>query len=228
MIFRDVHERSILPKCFDLSALLAVILLTALFMFFDVETIHHSLEPYRISGNFARRVLLCSCLVIYFFRLATCLFVFFRRKLPWIEAITVAIVMGLILFALTYVGGTSNEPINIFDIVGLALFALGSYLNSHSEYLRHQWKVKLENQGRLYTGGLFRYSMHINYFGDTILFTGWALITQSPIMLLIPLGMTVNFVFILIPRLDEYLESKYKEELREYAKRTKRFIPWIY
>ncbi|MFX0116806.1 MAG: DUF1295 domain-containing protein, partial [Candidatus Hodarchaeota archaeon] len=165
--------------------------MTALLMFIDVETIHHSLEPYQITGNFTRRVLLCSCLVIYFCRLAICLFVFFRRKFPWIEAVIVAIVMGSILFALTYVGGTSNEPINFFDIAGLVLFALGSYLNSHSEYLRYQWKVKPENQGHLYTGGFFRYSMHINYFGDTILFTGWALITQNLIMLLIPLGMTM-------------------------------------
>ena len=73
-------------------------------------------------------------------------------------------------------GGANPEPINLVTILGLALFVLGSYLNTASEYMRHVWKRRPENAGKLYTGGLFRYARHINYFGDDLLGTGFALV----------------------------------------------------
>jgi protein-S-isoprenylcysteine O-methyltransferase Ste14 len=101
-------------------------------------------------------------------------------------------------------------------------------INTHSEYYRHVWKLKEDNKGRLYTEKLFRYAMHINYFGDIVLFTGFAMIAHRFIMLIIPSIMTLNFVFIIIPSLDRYLEKKYGAEFSDYAQKTKKLIPWIY
>ena len=70
--------------------------------------------------------------------------------------------------------------------------------------------------------------MHINYFGDIVLFTGFAMITHRFSMLVIPSIMTLNFVFIIIPSLDRYLEKKYGAEFGDYSKKTKKFIPLIY
>ena len=70
--------------------------------------------------------------------------------------------------------------------------------------------------------------MHINYFGDIVLFTGLAMVSHSLGMLVIPLMMTLNFIFNIIPTLDKYLEKKYKEEFRDYSRKTKKFIPLIY
>jgi protein-S-isoprenylcysteine O-methyltransferase Ste14 len=50
--------------------------------------------------------------------------------------------------------------------------------------------------------------MHINYFGDTVLFTGWCLLTAT--------------------WWTPYLEERYGDELIEYAKKTKKFMPFIY
>jgi hypothetical protein len=44
--------------------------------------------------------------------------------------------------------------------------------NGLSELQRYRWKRQPQNAGRLYTGGLFAYARHINYFGDQELFTG--------------------------------------------------------
>jgi steroid 5-alpha reductase family enzyme len=156
------------------------------------------------------------------------MFVFLKRKMTWLEATLISILMPLILFALVYVGGNNNKSINIIDIMGILLYVFGSFLNTYSEYTRHKWKKNLENKGRLYTEGLFKYSMHINYFGDVVLFTGFAMITQTFHMLLIPFFMALNFAFFLIPTLDMYLEKKYGKEFREYAMRTKKFIPLVY
>ncbi|MDA3917582.1 MAG: hypothetical protein PF690_11495 [Deltaproteobacteria bacterium] len=47
-------------------------------------------------------------------------------------------------------------------------------------------------------------------------------------MLFIPFVMAMNFIFFIIPRLDNYLSAKYGKEFEEYAGRTKKFIPGIY
>ena len=70
---------------------------------------------------------------------------------------------------------------------------------------------KNKNKGRLYTE-LFKYSMHINYFGDTIFFTGFAFLTASLYAFIIPIFMTLGFIFKYIPSLDKYLDNRYKEE----------------
>jgi steroid 5-alpha reductase family enzyme len=194
-------------------------------MFGDVDGITNWLKPYKIKGDPIRRIILLSCSIIYFFRVVFMLFVFMKRKMVWVEALTISIIMPAILFVFLYVGGNKSHPVNIVDAVGILLYIGGSYINAQSEYSRHLWKMRPGNQGRLYTGGMFMYSRHINYFGDVVLFNGFAIITQDTTMLLIPLFMALNFAFILIPLLETHLERKYGEEFKIYAGRTKKFFP---
>jgi len=144
------------------------------------------------------------------------------------ETITITALMTFVLYAFASVGGSNKKVLGAVEVIGILLYLSGSYINTHSEYYRHVWKLKEENRGRLYTEGLFSLAMHINYFGDIVLFTGLAMITHSLSMLVIPLIMALNFVFNIIPALDRYLEKKYKNEFKDYSKRTKKLIPLIY
>jgi protein-S-isoprenylcysteine O-methyltransferase Ste14 len=112
--------------------------------------------------------------------------------------------------------------------MGILLFFTGSYLNSASEYFRYSWKQKRENAGRIYTGGLFKYARHINYFGDTVLFTGMAMVAHQIQLLIIPVSMAFIFVVILIPLKENYLKEKYGNEYLSYAASTKKIIPLIF
>ena len=47
-------------------------------------------------------------------------------------------------------------------------------------------------------------------------------------MYIIPLAMTVNLIFNIIPLLDKYLAEKYGDEFEEYSQKTKKLIPLIY
>jgi len=136
--------------------------------------------------------------------------------------------MSFALFSFAKVGGDSHQPVGALDYFSIFLYLFGSGLNTYSEYTRYIWKKQAAHKGRLYKEGLFKYSMHINYFGDVVLFTGFALLTYSFSLLVIPLIMALNFIFFIIPRLDKYLARKYDEEFKEYAVRTKKFIPGIY
>ncbi|MGH8880780.1 MAG: DUF1295 domain-containing protein, partial [Stackebrandtia sp.] len=91
-----------------------------------------------------------------------------------------------------------------------------------------RFKARPENRGKLYTRGLFRYSMHPNYLGDVTLFTGFALVTGSLWALAIPVIMAAMFIFINIPMLDKYLAERYGSAFDEYAGRTAKLFPFVY
>lgn len=180
------------------------------------------------GGGFARSVVIFSFSVIVFLRITIAMFTFVKRKIPWEESISIPFA-----FALYYVGFalfvlTSSAPLGWIDYAGILIFLCGSFLNTFSEWQRHQWKKKPENKGKLYTEGLFRYSMHINYFGDLLWVTGYAILTRNIYSWIIPVFLFCFFVFFNIPKLDEHLKSKYGDQFEEWRKRTKRFIPFIY
>ncbi len=218
IIFEYEHDFSFGPKCLLVAVLIFIIFISDKILFSDGYEVY----------NLSRRIILIFCQIIYLLRLLISGFVFLKRKITWREAIIVSIALPFIFLPVVHIGGASYQSINIIDIFGISLYLCGSYLNTYSEYSRYIWKKKKENTGRLYTQGLFKYSMHINYFGEVVLFLGFALIAHSIPVLLIPVIMALNFVCIIIPSLDEYLEEKYQKEFEEYAKQTKKLIPMIY
>ena len=228
MIFRNIHEKSYLPKMFIAVAILGSIYVSGYLMFTGDDKIWPLLEPYKINGNYVRNILVLSCMIIYFFRLLFALFVFFQRKMYWIEAIVIANIMPWIFPYTAYKSGGYTDSIGWMEIIGILLFLTGSYLNSASEYFRYSWKQKRENTGHIYAGGLFKYARHINYFGDIVLFTVMAMVAHQNQLLIIPISMAFVFVVILIPLKENYLKDKYGNEYISYAANTKKLVPLIF
>jgi protein-S-isoprenylcysteine O-methyltransferase Ste14 len=44
----------------------------------------------------------------------------------------------------------------------------------------------------------------------------------------VSIGIIVNIIVLQIPMLDKHLGRKYGNEFEEYAKQTKKFIPFVY
>ena len=228
MIFKDQYDSSFWNKSVFSGCILITIIATLWLMFAEYATSDAWLKQYQMNGDPVRRIIIASCLIIYFVRLQITVWVFQKRKWTWLETITITILMSFVLYAFAKVGGNNKQVVGRVEVIGILLYLSGSYINTHSEYYRHIWKLEEKNRGRLYTEKLFRYAMHINYFGDIVLFTGFAMITHRFSMLVIPSIMALNFVFFIIPSLDRYLEKKYGAEFRDYAQRTKTLIPWIH
>ncbi len=228
MIFIDNYDSSFLKKSLFNGCIIITLLVTLWLLFAEYVTSNTWLREYQLYGDPLRRILLASCLIIYVIRLQVTVWIFQKRKWTWPETITITILMTIVLYAFANVGGSNKQVVGAVEIIGILLYLSGSYITTHSEYYRNAWKLKEENKGRLYTEGLFSLAMHINYFGDILLFTGLAMITYSLSMFIIPLVMALNFVFFIIPSLDRYLEKKYKDEFKDYSKKTKKLIPMIY
>ncbi|MBC6296298.1 DUF1295 domain-containing protein [Listeria sp. FSL L7-1517] len=169
------------------------------------------------------------CLIIVFIRLNGMMFLWLPRGISWKEATGNSIAFGLYYlgFPLFAIFGPQNiQP--IVYILGIVLFIVGSLLNTVSELLRKPFKDDPANKGKLYTKGLFRYAIHINYLGDILWVAGFALLTFNWWALLIPLGLTCLFIFSYIPNANAYLRQKYGEQFETYEKTTKQLIPFIW
>ncbi|WP_439876256.1 DUF1295 domain-containing protein [Bacillus mycoides] len=161
-------------------------------------------------------------LIITALRLTAMMFIWLPRGIAWQEAIMNSIAFGIYYLGFPILMITSKQDPNLIVLViGWILFLGGSILNTVSELLRKPFKDNPANQGKLYTGGLFKYAIHINYLGDCLWVLGLALISNNIYSLLIPLGLFIVFVFDYIPKSDDYLQNKYGEQFTVYKQKTK-------
>ncbi|GAA3348328.1 DUF1295 domain-containing protein [Lysinibacillus sp. FSL M8-0216] len=168
-------------------------------------------------------------LIITALRLTAMMFIWLTRGIAWQEAIMNSMAFGIYYLGFPILMITSNQDPNVVVLIlGWVLFVGGSMLNTVSELLRKPFKDNPDNQGMLYTGGLFKYAIHINYLGDCLWVLGLALISNNIYSLLIPLGLILVFVFGYIPKSDDYLQSKYGEQFTVYKLKTKKLIPFIW
>lgn len=228
MAFQDEHAPSIPFKVLLATSVLAGTLVSALATSGYADWLIELLKYEKVEGNGCRKIIMLSCCLVYSIRFAIAMFVFVKRKIGWFEGSLVSVLFFMMFYHFGISAGSHPEPIGIVDIAGIILFLCGSYINTFAEYQRFAWKKRIENQGRLYTGGLFEYSMHINYFGDAVTYIGLALITMELVCFMISIGIIVNFIVLQIPMLDRHLGNRYGIEFTEYAKNTKKFIPFIY
>lgn len=180
------------------------------------------------SGDLARRVVLLSFGVILFVRMIFTLFLLLKRRFGWEElgGVLFALLLYQVGFALLAAG--EESAFGALGAFGIALFLIGSYLNTGSELQRKRFKDNPENKGVLYTQGLWRYARHINYFGDTLWVTGWAIVTRNWWSAIIPAALAAAFVLAFIPSLTKHLRGHYGEQFEEWERSTRAFIPFIY
>jgi len=179
-------------------------------------------------GDSARRLTLFLFGVVLFGRLTYTALRLLKRRFDWMELAGVVFACFVYQVGFALLGGTNPVPLDGVDLCGIALFAAGSLLNTLSEMHRRRFKERPENSGRLYTGGLFRYARHINYTGDLLWVTGWALVTRNPWAAFVPLALLGGFVFFFIPDISKHLRRKYGSDYERWAARTKRLIPFVY
>ncbi|MDE3100379.1 MAG: DUF1295 domain-containing protein [Verrucomicrobiota bacterium] len=184
-------------------------------------------RPHQLASE-VRRGMLMGAATLYLARTMAAICIFVQRRMGWAEVGIIALWIGAMDVSFAYFGGRNVASFGGIGDVGVFLLLAGSVVHTASEWQRHRWKQRPENAGHLYTGGLFRHARHINYFGDEALFTGWTLMTGQMALLVIPVIMALGFLFGNIPALDRYLEERYGDDFRNYARRTKRFIPYVY
>ena len=180
------------------------------------------------TGSQVRRIVIFTFSAITFLRIAYSMIFLLKRKMAWEE--TTSVVFAFVLY---YAGFSlfvlpKSKPMDGLDCFAIFLFVSGCVLNSGGEILRDRWKRRPENKGKIYTLGFFKYSRHINYFGDILWVTAYALISKNWYALTVPVLLFCFFAFYNAPLLDRYLKSKYGKDYDGYAGKTKMLVPFIF
>jgi protein-S-isoprenylcysteine O-methyltransferase Ste14 len=210
------------------SALLWTALVWWLLLAGGLETIRGQFGMTWHSQVSLRSALIAAALTIYYVRLLFTWFLFLRRAIRWQEASAVSFWLLCIDCGMAVAAGTNPAPFHISGFIGLALFCIGSWLNTYSEYARHVWKEKPEHRGLLYSQGPFRLTRHPNYFGDLVAYAGLCLIAGVWWTAIIPAITLAGFVFVNVPALDAHLHRRYGKAFDEYARKTSRLVPFLY
>ena len=139
--------------------------------------------------------------LVYVARLYFAMLVLWSRPPDWHE-IPIVYVFFIPSIFYTMVRGKIDECSAPVTAVAIFLYVVGSGFSTIGEYQRYAFKKQPANKGKLMTGGLWSLTMHANYFGDTLLFTGWTLASSglavSWTWWAVPV-MTALFVFMHIP-----------------------------
>jgi len=137
MIFIDQYDSSFWNKSAFSGCILITLFVTLWLLFADYAASKSWLKQTQLTGDFVRRILIASCLIIYFVRLQITVWVFQKRKWTWLETITITVLMSFVLYAFAKVGGNNKQVVGVVEVVGILLYLTGSYINQNGRPQLH-------------------------------------------------------------------------------------------
>ena len=121
------------------------------------------------------------------------------------------------------------DHLTFLDFLGAFIWLIGFFFESMGDYQLSRFKADPANKGKVMDKGVWRYTRHPNYFGDSAQWWGYYLIAlaaggwwtiYSPILMTLFL-LRVSGVALL----EKTLETR--PGYKEYSERTSPFIPWF-
>jgi steroid 5-alpha reductase family enzyme len=211
-------------KSWIVSAELALLAASYLVLF---GSLLRGVRAFDDSPSLSRNATLFAFNLVVFARFLLTLFVFVERRIPWQEAFSIPVAFAMYLGGFPLLARPSSVPFGAVEVVGIVLFVVGSFVNTYAEHQRRRFKRRRENEGKLYTGGLFSLSMHPNYFGDLLWVCGYACVTRNAFAWAVPAVLFCFFYFYNVPKLDQHLQQHYGAAFVAYRRRTSRLIPFL-
>lgn len=139
-------------------------------------------------------------------------------------------IMFLVSMPITLSNNYTLNHLNIFNIIGIILWIFGFIFESIGDY---QLKKFIQNKNKktsIMQEGLWKYTRHPNYFGESVMWFGIFLSTlyNGKFVLGIISPITITYLLIFVSGIP-LLEKNFKDnkEFIEYSKKTSKFIPWF-
>jgi steroid 5-alpha reductase family enzyme len=133
------------------------------------------------------------------------------------------------------IAASSNETVPaLFQLIGIGVFIFGITFESIADFQLDRFLARKRagtESAPLMTTGLFRYARRPNYFGETLIWWGLAIIVLplpfGYLAIISPLLITYIVTKVTGPMLEDIFLKKYPAEYREYMRTTNYFIPWF-
>lgn len=140
------------------------------------------------------------------------------------------LIMGVLLMPV-YVAFADPEPPafpGVLHIIGLGIWLTGFVFEAVGDYQLLQFTSRPHNQGHIITTGLWKYTRHPNYFGESVLWWGIGLycLPYENGWLALVTPIVVTYLLTQVSGIP-MLEKKYDQhpEFKAYAARTPAFFP---
>jgi steroid 5-alpha reductase family enzyme len=167
-------------------------------------------------------------------------YVQFRRKYGenrywWVSFFQTFLLQGILMWLISapllgaqYYG--TNISLNVLDYIAIALWVIGFIFEAGGDYQLARFKSDASNKGKVLNTGLWRYTRHPNYFGDSSVWWGFGLLCLAAGSYFPALGSLLMTALIIKVSGVVLLEKSLKEQkpqYREYIEKTSAFLPWF-
>ncbi len=150
----------------------------------------------------------------------------------WTSLFKVFLFQGLLISVISLpvqIVASGGRPLDPAAITGLVVWAIGLAFEAIGDWQLRQFKADPDNAGKVMDKGLWRYTRHPNYFGDSLVWWGISIVAMGSDLgawgLLSPILMTVFLTRISgVPMLEKNM-IKNKPGYQEYVERTSAFVP---
>ncbi|HLP74019.1 MAG TPA: DUF1295 domain-containing protein [Bacteroidales bacterium] len=126
--------------------------------------------------------------------------------------------------------GKGSDHLNVLDYAGMMFWLTGFVFETFGDLQLARFRSDPSNKGKVLDSGLWKYTRHPNYFGDSAVWWGFGLFCLAAGSFFPVLGSILMTALIIkvsgVSLLEKSLNSK-KPGYREYARRTSAFIPWF-
>ena len=143
-----------------------------------------------------------------------------------------ALFLWVIALGVQY-GQVAEQPARLtwLDAAGLLIWLAGLVIEAVADWQLRRFLAAPENRGRVMDQGLWHYSRHPNYFGETLIWWGiFVIVLAVPLGVLTivsPLVITYTLLRLTGVSLMEETEFSDNPEYQAYIRRTSAFVPWF-
>ncbi len=156
------------------------------------------------------------------------LYFFFRSltQIYLLQGMVVLIVLAPVLLTFSQ----TQVPLMWLNYLGAGLWLIGFFFEAVGDWQLDRFIQNSANQGKLMTSGLWRYTRHPNYFGESTMWWGIFFLVLglplSPLALVSPL--LITFLLLKVSGIP-MLEARFagRPDWEEYKRKTSAFFPWF-
>ncbi|MGB0863619.1 MAG: DUF1295 domain-containing protein [Saprospiraceae bacterium] len=153
----------------------------------------------------------------------------------WVSYLRVFLLQGIILWMLSalFIPILKIEE-NTFSttfIIGISLFAIGLFFEAVGDWQLMQFKKSPSNKGKIMQTGLWKYTRHPNYFGDSVVWWSFFMMAldykTGLFFIFAPLFMTFLLTKVSGVAMLEVKQKNTKPKYADYIRRTSSLFPWL-
>jgi len=157
------------------------------------------------------------------------------KRYWWISFFQTFLLQGILMWLISapLLGAQikgQNNALGILDYAGIVLWIIGFCFESIGDLQLSRFKNDPTNKGKVLDKGLWHYTRHPNYFGDSAIWWGYGFLCLAAGSYLPVLGSVLMTALIIkvsgVALLEKSLKEK-KPEYKEYIENTSAFLPWF-